>query len=454
MTTLMRRFLRWTAGGLLVLLALLLLVAGAWALSQRPDAAPQPRPAALVLPDSGPPGRSFERVQALLEPEAGVPVRSFSEPPLNCPPTEDCAARWAADTDGIARQLAAQPVLVARCEAAVAAQASEPFEEWLPPNIGPSTPLASFAGAVQCLRVFGGQAVVAAARGDRGAALAGLQHSRDWALGQLQGARTLIGHMIGYAGLHLHLHAVEAVARQQPAWGSALLPLAAAWPEALLRPDRWMPSEATVVRGAVDETDAHCRAEPADEAARAAVESEAAALMPMASGGLSLWLCRHRLGWLPEQTRQSLDAVWLARLERASQGYGTWLETARAQREGGASAESGGLPWRNTLGAMLVLVAQGDTMYDAYVARAADAELHRQALVLALAAVNAGVAPAERAAWLTAQTGIDARSRERLAWSDDGLVLVVQPWAALVERSGPRVRPRRIVLAGSSAPAR
>jgi hypothetical protein len=423
------RGLRRLGWALFALLGLALAVVLAWAASQGPDAAPRPLPAALQLPPSGPPGPLFQQMQALQRPERGVPVEGFKGAPLTCGRGEDCAVLWSRDVAAVARQLAQHTTLGDRCEAAQATFKTQgSYVEWLPERLEPAQTLPIYSGQVACQKWLIGHAIVAAAAGDEAAARRRLQQSHDWALAFLQGARSLIGHMIAYAQMNQHLQAVAAVALLQPGWAALLEPVVPPWPAEILNPARWMPVEAAFGRGSVDEIDARCHS---GAALPAPAGDEPDGLWPY------LWplLCRHRLGWLPEATRQQLDLRWQARIERLQAGPQAWLDRSlqdRARRRAaGHDVTSDGwvFTWRNTLGSMLSGAGQHDSLYDAYVARPADLEMHRQVLAATLALRRAGVPVSERAAWLARHGGLPPDVWRRVGWETDGRALRWLSWA-------------------------
>lgn len=408
----MVRALRWLGGGLLALLGLVLALLLTWALTQGPDAEPRPLPAALQLPPPTAPTPLFQRVQTLLTPDEGGPITSLHEAPLGCGRAEDCATTWQRDPAAVAAQLEASARLGTRCEATLAAARDEgPYLEWLPEQLGPSQALPMLQGLLACQRWFIGQALVAAASSEQTAAQARLQQSHDWALLSLRGARSLIGHEIAVRQGHGHLQAAAAVALLQPDWSGLVETLVPPWPDELLDPARWMPVEAALGRGAIDELESLCQ-----EASHP-----------------GYWLCRHRIGWHPRATRQQFDSLWLARIERLRDGPQAWLEASRA-RSATTTATAGDEPlpwaWRNTLGVLMVGTGQHDALYDGYIASPLDLALHRQLLSATLALRRAGVAPAERAAWLTGSGLLPSDLLARVRWEPDGRALRWQTWDA------------------------
>lgn len=427
----MVRGLRRLGWALLALLGLALAVVIAWAASQGRDAEPRPLPPELQPPPAAPPGPVYIRLVALMQPAApGALIEGFNGPPLNCGRGEDCAGQWSGNTAAVEAQLARHAALGARCAAVQAVWRTEgPYLEWMPERLGPTQPLPLLGGGVTCQRWLIGRALVAAAAGDESLALERLRESREWALGLLQGSRSLIGHQIAYAQVHLHLQAVAAVALLQPAWAAALEPAVAPWPDAWMNPARWMPHEAAFGRGALDEFDAQCQSGGRRDPP-VMVDGVEADFSTGIGSRLFMMLCRHHLGWHPEATRQAQDALWLDRIRRLQNGAKAWLEDAADQRARSPGAEpQTRLRWRNTYGHWLVSIGQDDRLFDAYIARPADLEMHRQVLVATLALRRAGVPVSERAAWLARHGGLPPDVWRRVGWETDGRALRWLSWA-------------------------
>ncbi len=424
-------WLRRLGWGLLALLGLLAATVLAWMATQGPDAEPRPRPAALKPPTSPAPDAAQQRLQALLEPASDEPKARLFKRPLGCARGDDCATAWHRDIAGVARQLDAHAALGRRCDAALEWQRAQgPVPEWLPEPFGPSSAMPVLGAHVACQRWRVGRALLAAAAGDEPATRTALIASHDWALASLRDARSLIGHQIAYSQLHTHLQAVAAVALRQPGWVDTLDAALPAWPAELLDPARWMPAEAAFNRRAIDEIDASCHETAPTDAATGGL------------GPVGRWLCRHRLGWHPEASRQAMDTAWLARIERLRAGPTAWLETAASER---AAGRTGGddppLHWRNTYGAWLVSLGQDDRGYDTYIARSADLAMHRQLLVATLALRRAGVPPIERATWLRQHGGLPPDVWRRAGWEADGRALRWLSWADELRLGGSPEQP-------------
>ena len=140
------------------------------------------------------------------------------------------------------------------------------------------------------------------------------------------------------------------------------------------------------------------------------------------------WLCRHRIGWHPQRQRQAIDQQWLELLAKTDGGLPEALNLLKRDR---ASQEEvgvlGALAWQNTLGNIVLAVA--NPAFDDYLARQVDLDLHREAVVLALAAQTAKVEPAQRSVW-SEQQALSPMARNRLSWSDGGSSLEGRTWYA------------------------
>ncbi len=429
--------------------ALLLLVGLAWVASNLKDVEPRPVPPelALALPQAG--SSSFLRMQGLLAPAGADALQAGREAwaqlqqprpaggalpssppglpglqglPAACGAGQDCTAALSGDVAALARQLEPHAWLGQRCEALAAERG---FAEGLPASLGADTLLPSYGGWVQCGHWFRGQASLAAAQGDQERALAYL--SRDLALGhdQMAGSRTLIGHMIAAAVLRNAYHGVAAVHLRQPSWAGALAPLVAA-PVAIDH-RRWIVTEAAFVRGTLFAPGRGCQRSAWSES-------------PEAASGWMDGACRLGLGYLPEATRQQVDARWLAVWQQAGAGPDAFIDASLARRaEREAAPQS--LAWRNTVGQAIADLAE--PALEHYLLRLADVELHRLTLSLALQAAAAGVPEAERDAWLQREA-IAPRQRARLQWEDAGRVLTGRTWFSELPGSDPRRQPVRV----------
>jgi hypothetical protein len=412
-----RRILRGLGIGLALLVGLLALMALAWLASNWRDDAPRPLPAALDIGATGPGSPFFLQLQSLAVP-AGAGLK-----PLACDPDAECAALWTTQAAELERQLEGQAALGQACSAALA---SGPYVEALPEPLNFQTPLPSYQGMVNCGRWFLGQAVLAAQRDDRAAALQHLREGRDFSHAVSAGARLLIGRMVSARVQRDQYRAIAAVAAWRPAWAAELAALANSLPPMALQAPPWMAVEAAYARGSVDALSAAC-----DQRTEIFGPTDNSPLQAYAASA-----CRHRIGWLPQATKNTLDADWLAQIERVAGG----IEAALAS--GTPAPERPGLRWRNTFGALVLGTVW---LPDHYIARQADVELHRQALLLALAAQ--AVPAAERARWLEGQSRVPPLLRPRITWADNGRTLVARPWSADVAAGPLHAAPIRIALA-------
>ncbi len=460
----MRLVLRRVALGSGALLGLVLVVLLAWVASNWVDDAPVPTPPQLLLGPHkagsplffaiqgmlAPPGQQPEaagRAQwqqptalgaagpVAAEPAASAPagaarLPALSGEPLSCRHPEDCPRKLAAASAQIVNQLQAHVLLGERC---VAALVDPRYEEALPLKLTASTPLPAYQGATSCAHWFKGQALVAAAAGDRNTTLARLQQGRSLADALLGGSHTLISKMIAVALTDQRLDAVAAVALLHPEWTPELLPLTAALPAGALDATGWIKTEAAFVRGTIEELSKQCDGHAAS----------LASTFDTGWGLVDMLMCKTGVGLLPNATVQAVDREWLERWTFAQQGLDTLLDQSIAQAAQQPSGNSG-YCWRNSFGALL---AESPLwIFGSHIARQADVETHRQLLALALAAQAQKLPLAQRAAWLD-QQGLAPRVRARLSWSNSGTELIAKPWMAEFPGTDPRRADRRLAVA-------
>lgn len=429
-----RTALRRLGWALLALLGLLLIVVLAWVASNVVDAEAKPRPAGLTPPASPAGSPLFFRIQGLLAPAtaasaAAKGLATITGAPLQCRAPDDCVPQLVASVAAVETQLQPHALLGERCQELAT---DLRYEEPLPARMTADTLLPSYQGAMQCELWFKGQALRAAAAGDKDGALRPLQAGAGLGRAMASGSPMLIGRMVAAAMLRSHFDAVLAVATLQPAWAADLAPLAGPLPAAALDPRPWIALESAWVHGTVDDLLARCGS------------ADAPTIFGRdGAAGLGDQACRWRIGFLPEMTRQALDAPWLQLWDEAGQGLDAALDASIA-RARTPQPEGPTLHWRNTVGQVLVAVSAPEM--GTYLARIADVDLHRQALALTLAA--APVPVAERAAWLARQ-GLPARQRARLGWADGGLRLVVQPWLAELPGNDARRNPFALAVPGA-----
>lgn len=316
---------------------------------------------------------------------ADRPVPPMSGPPYVCPGGQQCASHWLRHAAALATQLEKHAELGRRCES-VAARFE--FEELLasPPSI--ASPVAPHAvGASACIGWFNARSVAAWHEGDLDATVRLLAEADMMSRRLLAGSRSLVGHAVAWRQVRNTWQTAHAIgvadARLWPGLRGLFRPLATGD----LHAKRWIPYEADFQHASVDEMLDRCSTDSA--------EGEA--------GWLVGRMCRWRLGMLPNQSHADIDQGWLRTLRAAGAGEQALLTDLIKARE---AAESEGmfeaLNWRNTV--MRMLFDVGRPMYGQYLARAADVELHRAALSLALDMLAANVPAAERAEWLASRT--------------------------------------------------
>jgi hypothetical protein len=462
------RGLKWFVS--LLALALLLLIA-AWVASNWNDAPPQPRPAALQLPTPSLPDdrnayfalaglraapdrepsiagqvlwkeqlaratttrpspftpatdRSASEVDAAL----GKALPPLAGLPLVCDtPMDTCVAQWIDNADALHQQHKEHALLGQRCERLL--DSNFQFDEALAPMRSVAEPMAQHGvGASNCSRWFLSGAVLAWAQQDRARIVALLTQADRMNRTLLNGSHSLIGQMIAVRVTRNTLSTVAALAVRDPSLSAALMPLLAPLPDQAQSVKRWMVVEAAFQRGANAEISQSCLTEPT---------GITSGYEPTTDDNLvGAWLCRHRIGWHPERNAQAIDAHWLRSMRQLDNGL---IASIRALTPEGANATDASvfelLTWRNTLGTAVSAI--GYSMYGSYLARQADLELQHEATALALKAIVAGTPPAQRQVWLREQT-VSPLADQRIAWSDDGLVLSARTWQ---ETSVPGTQP-------------
>jgi hypothetical protein len=359
----------------------------------------------------------------------GKPLSSIAGPPLVCNQSMDaCVTQWIDNADALSAQRKVHALLGQRCERLL--EGDFQFDEALAPMRTVAEPLAQHGtGASDCSKWFLSGAVLAWSQQDRPRAMALLGMADRLNRALLSGSHSLIGQMIAVRVTRNTFSTVSALAVRDPSLATALMPLLAPLPDPVQSVKRWMVVEAAFQRGSITEI-----AERVDEyTATAAVGGG-----EPASGGVDLyaWLFRRGIGWHPERTAQAIDAQWLRWIQQLDNGLAAAIGAQSS--EAADSARDGvwhGVTWVNPVGGVLVNVAR--PAYAGYLARQADLELHRETAAVAVNAASAGVPPAERRAWLERQP-LSPWAHDRVAWSDDGLVLSARTWQ---ETSVPGVQP-------------
>ena len=480
-----RRVLRFVARGLAWLTGGVLLVALAWVLSNLRDIEPAARPALLALPapqlrdeanaffalvglnagadrDPAVAGRALWRSQlafaalaqeqrylkaageAMVRSEQdaqGSRLPGLSGVPLLCDTDRSgCAEQWIAQADALAVQRQTHATLGARCEQLL--DKSFALEERLPPFQSAADPLAAHSsGAASCSKWLLSGAVLAWTQQRPGQAVALLTQADRLNRALLAGSHSLIAQLVAQRLAHQTLNAVVTLAVRDPALASALAPVLAPGPDQAQAVRRWIAVEAAFQRGAIDDVSRSCLT------LMDVVGRDQVSFWDGLVGSLDRLACRHRIGWHPERTLAVLDARWLDLVAALDSG----LPAAIGHQAAAAQAAAAGprLTWRNPVGNLMLAVSE--STYVRYLTRHADLELHREAAALALAAQTAGIAPAERGAWLVRQPQ-SALARGRIEWDASGLALTTRPWQQ--EYAGAAFNPGRdaIRIAWPAAP--
>ena len=387
---------RWLRGVLIAirrLMLVLVLIALAWVASNGPwaDASPQPVPAELALQPvrvaaarnafvdlqglDAPDGEDINAVgQAVLRGAQADRVSRLnwpSSPRWKCRPTEqDCVALWRSQADELRAELAGMIVLGQRCERLASAEAFEeiPIER---PSSGPlasvgwaALPLPRFMNHTNCIRWL---AMQAALETDPVRAQLRLAQADRLARLMLQGSRSLIGTMIGVVAVqNSWLFAAQRISAGDLE-RTVLTPLLAPLAVDALSPRQWAPGEARFGRELMRDLGDKVRG-----CSAATGESDPQPLL-----SLEWVMCHLRLGVLPEQSAQDIDAGWLARLAAvppSGPADCNSLQTPLWREQEGRWPR-----WRNTL---IRLSLDGPGVdWSMYAARQLDLELLRQTLL-------------------------------------------------------------------------
>ena len=447
-TRLGRRVLRGLRG-LAGLFAVLLLVAVAWLCSNLIDSAPTPRPQALVMPTAtlAPEQNLFFALLGITAPVGEQPAEAGraewqnqlqrnatvlaerragrsgfsllpspavpsslprpSGPPWVCPAEADCPAYWLAHTTELTAQLARSEPIGQRCLQAVTD--TPRFDEvWA--SMSPSAPLAFHAANGNlCSSWFNANAVLAAARNDRVAALQWLTRSERLSNALLEGSRTLISKMVAASGARRTWQTMATLGVRDPGLARDVMPLLQAMPAQATDSRRWMVHEAAFQHALVDDFRTDCRTEPDPDHAWAA------------AGWLDHVVCGSGLGWLPNLSHTDVDKLWLDALASVDAGPVAALSAAQVPEP---SPWWRSVAWRNTFSRQAF--EQGRTAYAGYLARQADVDLHRQAVALAL---NVAGLPADQREAAAQAQALSPELRSRLRWADGGHTLLAATFA-------------------------
>lgn len=420
------------------------------------DAAPQPRPSALQLrPTTAPPEANvFFDLAGLLAPANEAPLArgqavwaggealalhavlaSPKDPLWNCNwAREDCLARWSQEAVALAAVLREQELLLGRC-AAIAdalgagrrvfeepmAQARSELRKVLDQYA--ALPRASHVqGANVCLRGFQLQAAQAQLAGDSALLAQSLGRGQVLSQALFSGAQSLIAQAVAWSQSRQQLQLLAALLAREPGRAGLLAPLLGPLPARAADAASWMPAEAYFQAQVGRELVQLCgRVQLPDEAQPVALLAEASAWERL----------KCNFGFMPEHTVQAQDAWWLGLQQQAAKaGPEGLLSEMKAQAQQQAQEEGSefswlSLPWRNTVGQFLLIVAR--PAYVSYPAKQADLLLSHRAAQLVLTLAQQPVPLAERGAWLDRQP-LSAGQRERLTISADGRTLLLQPW--------------------------
>lgn len=449
--TVLRR-LAWGVGGLCLGLILLVL---AWLASNNRwvDAEPQPRPAALQPPPvalaaeangffdltglfAGPQAQPSRVGQALwatptLEQATVADAHLLPQPrdaAWSCSwDLNDCLALWLQDQEGLRLRLAEQALLLERCAALADGLAAgrlglmellqqrreavqRTSDQYLSLPVAPH-----MQGARVCARGFQLQAAWAQSQGQADAVLQALGRAQALSHALLQGSQSLIANTLAWNQERQRLRLLAGLSALEPALASRLQAQLGPLPERARDAGVWMAAESFF------------GAQVTQEMAQLCGRNEGGRLLEQA-GLIDRWLCN--FGFMPQRTQQANDTWWLQQLQAAAAGPEALLAHMQAQQDPDFSMWS--LPWRNTIGAMLLGVAH--PAFVEYPAKQADLQLDHRVAQLALGLATQKLPPPERAAWLARQD-LTPSQRERITLSEDGLSLRVLPWAKPVTPS-------------------
>lgn len=446
------RRLAWGVGGLCLGLILLAL---AWLASNNRwvDAEAQPRPAALqprsvaLAPEAnvffdlsglfaGPqaqPSRVGQALWATPTPEQATVADAHLLPQprdaaWSCSwDLNDCLGLWLQDKEGLRLRLAEQALLLERCTALAdglsdgrlgfdellqqpRAELRRASDQYLGLPVAPH-----LQGARVCARGFQLQAAWAQSQGQAEALLRALGRAQALSRVLLQGSQSLISTVLAWNHERQRLRLLAGLLALEPALASGLSAQLEPLPERARDAGVWMAAESFF------------GAQAMQEMAQVCGRRDGGQLLEQA-GLIDRWLCH--FGFMPQRTQQANDAWWLQQHEAAKAGPEALLKHLQAQQAREFSMWD--LPWRNTIGAILLAVAQ--PAFADYPAKQADLLLDHRVAQLALALATQNVPVAERAVWLARQD-LTPSQRERITLSEDGLSLRVLPWAKPVTPS-------------------
>ncbi len=365
----------------------------------------------------------------------GKAIKAPDGAPLHCKTgSESCTEEWFAQTEALARQREAYGVLGERCDKYFGVPFE--FEEPLPPNLAPDTPLLGWAPLVHCSRWFRTGAVLALARGQKDKALEQLRRADRLHRTVWEGSRTLIGHVIAIRMAQLTYDTMAALALRDPALAEAMVPWLAGAPDTRPSARRWMQTEAALQRGLVDHIMRDGMAVPRIDGVPDVVThflGSGAAAAAMKAVEL------RNAGLQPERTKQRLDEAWLREMAKLQYPWAAVLAGAGVERQTQERRTIWShLRWRNTFGEALVDAATAGK-FQGYYARHADQELHREATALVLA-LQRQRTPAPGRAEAAKRLATSDTLKERMSWDASGRTLSVRTWRAETPAAGSNER--------------
>lgn len=389
------KVLAWTLIGLL---GLALLVALSWWLTNRVDADPKPWPAALQMA----PNRLADGDNLYIALHA-APAAAFKGSLQDCGPKGDCNAAWRERLPEWTKQREQSQAFGQACEAAVRREPLR-FEEPLPEQMRPETPLPEYQRLTHCALWLHTLVLQAAQEGRKDEAVQRLNDIDRLDRAVQQGSRMLVGQMISVSMQRSQLLLLRGLAQQQPTWAAELARFAQTAPQSWREgTQRWIAGEASFQRGIAD-----------------SLAKDPCTAMP--GRDPDVW---DRMGcaWQastaqPEYLKQLMAADWSKVLDQVAKHE---MEALPAAVQSSLDGDFRGWTWNHTLPHIVRDVAR--PAFGAYFERVADALLSSQATALWLQAH--ALPAAERAAWLKQQA--KGELAQRLTIADDG-EWVLQLW--------------------------
>lgn len=288
----------------------------------------------------------------------------------------DCLRVWLKDPVLLKQRRAAHALLGARCEALLAKDVL--FEEVFLANASPETmPMAPYGAAMGACSIWVLSGATQAWTEGRQDDALGLLVAHDQLLSRWRsGSRTLISHMLVAAWTRQHLRTVAELGLRSP---SAAARLKQALPDPRSLEDAswaWVPYENAFQERVAQQVKTQCDQKPAG----AQTPSD-----DTTNCGLA-WL------WLPNATTNLVRQQWLDFLAYRRDGALAAAEAAVARRQNAVDKPLWAmLHWRNTAGHVLLDVSRDQ--FDVYMARQADALLHREVVDWFLEAQSRSAVP-------------------------------------------------------------